>query len=146
MWYVSATAWTRQAGAGPRHHYHIRYAESTDGVDWERDGRVCIDYADAATSTRSRRPCVVQRCRSATACGSRSRGDRYRIGYAESADGADWTRRDATSAASCRAAAGNPRWSSIRGRRLTSGRRYMLYNGNDYGRTGVGVAVWEEAG
>jgi hypothetical protein len=23
------------------------------------------------------------------------------------------------------------------------GRRYMLYNGNDYGRTGLGLAVWE---
>jgi len=25
------------------------------------------------------------------------------------------------------------------------GRRYMLYNGNDYGRTGVGLAVWQPA-
>jgi hypothetical protein len=23
------------------------------------------------------------------------------------------------------------------------GRRYMLYNGNDYGKTGVGLAVWQ---
>ena len=27
-----------------------------------------------------------------------------------------------------------------------SGRRYMLYNGNDYGRTGVGLAVLGEPG
>ena len=26
-----------------------------------------------------------------------------------------------------------------------AGRRYMLYNGNDYGRTGVGIAVLDHA-
>ena len=25
-----------------------------------------------------------------------------------------------------------------------SGRRFMLYNGNDYGRTGIGLAVWDD--
>jgi hypothetical protein len=25
-----------------------------------------------------------------------------------------------------------------------NGRRFMLYNGNDYGRSGVGLAVWDD--
>jgi len=142
MWYVSATAWTRQAGE-VRHHYHIKYAESTDGVHWVRDGRVCIDYADAAEYAISR-PCVVK-----DADGYRmwfaSRGDRYAIGYAESRDGITWTRRDGE-----RGLMPGGDWESemveypwiVDDER----RRFMLYNGNDYGRTGVGAAVWEEAG
>ena len=27
--------------------------------------------------------------------------------------------------------------------RATCGRRFMLYNGNGFGRTGVGLAVWK---
>jgi hypothetical protein len=74
-----------------------------------------------------------------------SRGDRYAIGYAESRDGITWTRRDRE-----RGLMPSGDWESemveypwIVDDEL---RRFMLYNGNDYGRTGVGAAVWEEAG
>src|SRR5262249_24812885 len=35
MWYVSAARWAIEDGQ-PRHYYHIRYAESDDGVNWRR--------------------------------------------------------------------------------------------------------------
>jgi hypothetical protein len=43
MWYVSGTEWT-STPAGPRHRYHIKYAESADGRRWDRRGIVAIDY------------------------------------------------------------------------------------------------------
>ncbi len=44
MWYLSCTAWEEWEGrAEPR--YHIRYAESSDGMNWSRPDVVCIDYA-----------------------------------------------------------------------------------------------------
>src|SRR5262249_39088857 len=43
MWYASGTEWT-QVNGRPRHRYHVKYAESRDGIEWRRDGTVCIDY------------------------------------------------------------------------------------------------------
>jgi hypothetical protein len=73
----------------------------------------------------------------------RSRTRPYRLGYAESADGLQWTRHDAE-VGLARSPAG---WDSemvcypavidVRGRRL------LFYNGNRHGATGFGVAVLE---
>src|SRR5205814_2265116 len=56
MWYVSAVKWTVEHGT-PKHYYHIRYADSLDGVQWRRDGTVCIDFASADEYAFGR-PCV----------------------------------------------------------------------------------------
>jgi hypothetical protein len=71
------------------------------------------------------------------------RGEQYRIGYAESSDGIAWQRDD-------RAVGLHPSddgWDSMA---LAypcvfkhNGSLFMLYNGNDYGRTGFGIAVLE---
>lgn len=139
MWYVSATEW-RHTMSGPRHYYHIRYAESDDGLAWRREGRVCVDY-ETPDEHAFARPWVVHdedRYRMWFAV----RGDRYRIALAESSDGVAWTRRNELGLA-----AGAAAWESEMVEYPCvfdwSGRRYMLYNGNDYGRSGVGLAVLE---
>ena len=53
MWYLSGLAWERD-GAGLRHRYHIKYAASADGIHWQRDGTVCIDFRDASEYAISR--------------------------------------------------------------------------------------------
>src|SRR6266446_6971319 len=46
-WYLSCTGWTKVNGkAEPR--YHIKYAESKDGINWDRRGIVAIDYLSEA--------------------------------------------------------------------------------------------------
>jgi hypothetical protein len=139
MWYVSASEWKATA-AGPRHYYNIRYAESDDGVTWRRDGRTCIDYANESEHAFGR-PYVVRdadRYRMWYAV----RGERYRIGYAESDDGVRWSRKD--DAAGLEPAGQGWESDMVEYPWIvdSDGRRYMLYNGNDYGRTGVGLAVW----
>ena len=137
MWYVSATEW-RESPAGPRHYYNIRYAESADGERWIRDGTICLDYATPEEHAFAR-PWVVR-----DAEGYRMwfavRGSTYEIGLAESDDGVRWTRR---SEGGLRAPGAE--WESQMVEYPCvfdwKGRRYMLYNGNDYGRTGVGLAV-----
>jgi len=139
MWYVSATEW-RRTEAGPRHYYHIRYAESPDGVAWHRDGHVAIDYA-ADDEHAFARPWVV-RDDDMYRMWFAVRGDRYRIEMAESSDGVEWTRRRDLGLSP-----GTDDWESAMVEYPCvfdwNGRRYMLYNGNDYGRTGVGLAVLE---
>lgn len=140
MWYVSGSRWD-DTPSGPRHYYNIRYAESDDGVMWRRPGRICVDYASADEYAFAR-PYVV-RDGNEYRMWYAVRGEQYVIGYAESSDGLSWTRRDA--AAGLRPSADG--WDSemveypclIEWR----GSRYMLYNGNGYGKTGVGLAMWE---
>ena len=63
--------------SGPRHYYNIRYAESRDGLTWQREGAVCLDYASPDEHAFAR-PWVV-RDATAIACGVAVRGQRYRI-------------------------------------------------------------------
>jgi hypothetical protein len=74
----------------------------------------------------------------------RSRVEPYRIGYAESADGIVWQRRDAE-AGIARSETG---WDSemvCYPCVVDAGdRRYLFYNGNRHGSTGFGCAVLEE--
>ncbi len=137
MWYVGGVEWVHRDL--PR--YNIRYAESSDGVAWRRDGRVCIDFA-GRHETALARPCVVKD-------GARYRmwfahkGDAYRLGYAESSDGLTWERRDVDAGLDV-----SPEgWDSDMVEYAYvfdhRGTRYMLYNGNDYGRGGAGLAVAE---
>jgi hypothetical protein len=142
MWYVSGSGW-EATDSGPRHRYHLRYAESADGTRWHRPGTVCLDYKSAEEHAFAR-PCVLQDCGTYRMWFA-SRGDRYRIGYAESTDGVRWARLPDE----CGLQPSIEGWDS----QMVEypfvfewrDRRYMLYNGNEYGRTGVGLAVWEQA-
>src|SRR5438067_8613744 len=58
MWYYSGIAWGRVEGA-PKHYYHIKYAESRDGITWARDGTVCIDFGPGEYAIA--RPSVLHR-------------------------------------------------------------------------------------
>jgi hypothetical protein len=140
MWYVSGTGWRIEAGR-PKHWYHVKYAESDDGVIWQRDGRVCIDYAGRHEHAIGR-PCVVRDTDRYRMWFS-VRGDSYRLGYAESRDGLTWTRRDNE----VRLDGNGAKWDTdMQAYPVVfdaGGRRHMFYNGNDYGRTGIGHAVLE---
>ena len=137
MWYVSCDRWTLRDGV-PHHHYNVRYAESSDGLVWRRDGRVAIPYADDAEHAISR-PCV-ERTATGYVMWFSSRGEAYRIRLATSADGLVWTRQPGVaiepSASGWDAGMTCYPWLEQR-----DGYRYLLYNGAGFGATGVGYAV-----
>lgn len=138
MWYVSCTGWELRNGK-PQHSYHIKYAESSDGIHWERNGRVCIDYKSKEEYAIAR-PSIVKEDGVYKMWYSH-RGASYELGYAESRDGLSWDRRDEESGLEV----SDQGWDS---EMLAypfvfdyRGDRYMLYNGNGYGETGIGLAV-----
>jgi hypothetical protein len=137
MWYVSATRWEVVDGVA-RHSYHVRYAESDDGISWRRDGTVCIDFRNEDEHAISR-PCVV-RDGDVYRMWFSARGPSYRIGYAESADGITWEREDEEAGIES-----SGEWDAEMQAYPAvfdhDGRRYLLYNGNGYGRTGIGWAA-----
>jgi len=138
MWYVSGSRWQREDGQA-KHYYNVRYAESRDGTHWDAPGTVCIDYASPAEHAFSR-PCVIKdgdRYRMWYAF----RGAAYRIGYAESADGLRWERRDAEAGIEVSATGWDAEMLAYPCVLDHRGRRYMLYNGNGFGETGIGLAV-----
>jgi hypothetical protein len=142
MWYTSATRW-ESTPAGPKHHYNIRHAESDDGIEWRVDGTVCVNFASADEYALAR-PCVV-RDRDTYRMWFSRRGEAYRIGYAESSDGIAWERRDAEAGIDV-SADGFDAESQEYPHVFHDGHDWrLLYNGADYGRTGIGHAVAEGA-
>ena len=138
MWYVSGFRWEELAGALVS-YYHVKYAESEDGVHWERDGRVCIDLRPGERNIA--RPCVMRDDDGYRMWYSYSDGAGYRIGYAVSVDGLEWLRRDddvgiERSADGFDADAIAYPWVFRHRNRL-----HMLYNGGDFGREGFALAV-----
>ncbi|MEZ4972118.1 MAG: hypothetical protein R2820_02360 [Cyclobacteriaceae bacterium] len=145
-WYLSCTEW-RIINGRPEPRYHIKYAESTNGIDWMRKGDVAVDYLnrDEAGIVKasvlkeagvykmwySYRKFANYRTRSLNS---------YRIGYAESIDGITFIRKDDLAGIDI----GDTGWDSemicyphvidIKGKRL------MFYNGNSFGKSGFGYA------
>jgi len=138
MWYVSAARWRMTAGK-PEHDYHIRYAESRNGVDWVRRGIVCIDFAHAGEHAIAR-PCVIRDGR-VYRMWYAWRGTHYRIGYAESADGVVWTRMDDDAGIGVSKDGWDSEMVEYPYVFAHRGRLLMLYNGNGYGKTGCGLAI-----
>ena len=138
MWYVSGFRWHEDEG-GLHSWYHVKYAESDDGLEWRRDGRVCIELLPGERNIA--RPCVVRDGDRYRMWYSRGTERGYRLGYAESSDGVTWTRMDDRAglepsghgfdaATVCYAWVGRRR-----------NRWHMLYNGDGFGRDGFGMAV-----
>lgn len=138
MWYVSCVDWELVEGE-PRHRYHVRYAESDDGIAWRRTGHVAIDFADEHEYAMGR-PCVIHdgdRYRMWFA----ARGEQYRLAYAESPDGLAWERDDSQIGLDPSAEGWDRGMLAYPSILDHDGQRYLLYNGDGYGRTGIGYAA-----
>lgn len=141
MWYVSGLDW-KQTKNGGQHRYHIKYAESKDGINWRRTGHVCIDFQDESEYAISR-PCVIKENNLYKMWYS-YRGDHYRIGYAESTDGIKWERKDDIGGLDVSEEGWDSEMVEYPFVFDHKGTRYMLYNGNGYGQTGIGYVVLNE--
>lgn len=71
------------------HNYHIKYAESEDGINWKRDGKIAIDYKDKYEYAISVPRVIKENNIYKMWFSSRATKDisTYRIRYAESTDG-----------------------------------------------------------
>jgi hypothetical protein len=146
MWYVSCTGW-ETAAERPEPRYHVRYAESTDGIRWRKTNHVCIDYIGETDAIG--RPCVYkQHGRYRMLYSYRDvwdyrtdRAQSYRLGYAESADGIAWIRRDAEAGIERSASGWDSEMMEYCYLYHYQDRSYLFYNGNGFGKTGIGYAV-----
>ena len=143
MWYGSNLQW----GAHAEDMQHvIKYAESNDGLDWARQGEVAVGLRPGEFALS--KPFVLRdpdRYRMWYSYRGRGAVMTYRIGYAESSDGREWRRLDDESGIDVSDKGWDSEMICYPFLFDYGGRRYMLYNGNGYGRTGFGLAVLENA-
>jgi hypothetical protein len=142
MWYLSCTGWRMRKGK-PEHNYHIKYAESLDGINWQRNGIVSIDFSNDEEFAISR-PSVIHD-NNLWRMWYSFRGQSYRIGYAESEDSRQWRRFDSQVGIDTSTTGWDSEMIEYPFVFDHKGQRYMLYNGNGYGKTGFGLAVLEKS-
>lgn len=141
MWYVSGLGW-HETQDGLWSRYHLKVADSRNGVDWRRDGAVAAELRERETNIG--RPSVIHDGDLYRMWYSHVEGSReYRLGYAESADGRTFERLDARAGL-------DPDPGAFDGRAIAypavfrhEGTLHLLYNGDGNGRSGFGLAVAE---
>jgi hypothetical protein len=139
MWYGSTLTW--DAGNGEMVHV-IQHARSTDGHQWERTG-LAVPYVVGEYQAFSR-PTVARADGGGYDMWFSYRsgsGEKYRIGYARSGDGLAWEVRLDESGIDVSPDGWDSEMIEYPFVFDHAGARYMLYNGNGYGRTGFGLAV-----
>ncbi len=139
MWYLSCIGWEPQLDGTLRHSYLIKYAESNDGIHWDRTGLTCIGFKSKDEYAISR-PCVLNTNGTYKMWYSH-RGQAYRIGYAESSDGIHWERKDEEVGIDVSENGWDSEMIEYPFVFTHGSSTYMLYNGNSYGKTGIGLAL-----
>lgn len=137
IFYVSGHEWLHKDQ--PR--YNIKTGHSKDGKNWVREGEVCLDFRDHNEHALAR-PYVIREDGIWRMWFAYKSVD-YRIGYAESKDGVNWERLDQLAGIDLSAGSFDSEMVAYAAVVKYDGRRFMFYNGNNYGFEGIGLAVSE---
>ena len=140
MWYISGIGW-KKSNDDLIIPYNVRYAESTDGINWNRNGKFCMDFKNS-TETRIGRASILKEDKKYKIWYSHA-GKSYRIGYAESSDGIKWDRKDESVGIDVSEFGWDSEMIEYSYVFKHKEKKYMLYNGNNYGETGIGLAIME---
>jgi hypothetical protein len=151
MWYVYGSKWITDATeAEPQRVYKIAHATSIDKISWKRDGKQII--ADKLNENECQAlPSVLHFgniyhmvfCYR-EAIGFRKNRDRgYRIGYASSTDLINWVREDEKISLEMSDGEWDSDMMCYPHIFEYKGNVYLLYNGNEFGRFGFGLAILE---
>ena len=140
MIYTSFEPWIGDSHkARPR--YRLKEALSDDGISWNRTGRVVVDFSHPDEHIIGK-PMLLKDS-DVTRLWYSHRGSAYRIGYAESANGRDFVRMDDRVGIDVSVTGWDSEMIEYAYVFDLGGDRFMIYNGNDFGRTGLGYARLE---
>lgn len=149
MWYIFGTGWKKYAtDAAPDRTYKIGHATSADGIEWTKEEARCIIPDRLGPDESQALPTVIgigKRhhmffCYRESFDFRKTTGRGYRIGHAWSDDLVNWMRDDEQPQL-----AGTPNdWDSDMQCYPhifeCDEKIYLLYNGNEFGRYGFGLA------
>jgi sucrose-6-phosphate hydrolase SacC (GH32 family) len=149
MWYIFGIRWTRRSELESLERvYKIAHAISPDGVNWRRDGRQIIpDKLNADECQALPSVIYLDGTYHMFFCYREAHGFRdqsskgYRIGYASSTDLVNWARDDLQAGIDVSTDGWDSQMQCYPNVFQCEGKVYMLYNGNQFGRHGFGLAV-----
>jgi hypothetical protein len=149
MWYIFGTQWKKYTIYGePERIYRIAHATSSDGLQWTKSNRQIIKSHNENEAQAL--PCVIEWgnkynmmfCYRNAYDFRNNPQHAYKLGYAFSHDLENWTRDDNLAFSSQESFANEmicyPNLFEC------SGKLYLLYNGNQFGRFGFGLAKLED--
>ena len=147
-WYLSCTEYRHIDGKyEPR--YHLKYAESKNGIDWHRNGVIAIDYKSDEEAGIVKASVILDEKGFRMWFSYRNfenyRTDKmnsYKIGYAESENGIIWNRMDHLAGIGLSEQGWDSDMIAYPHVIDVGSSRYMFYNGNGFGKTGFGYAVF----
>lgn len=149
MWYTSGSEWVK-VDSRLEPTYQIKFAKSSNGIDWERKGEICIPQ-------RNQEECVARASVLQTGedlemwftyRGSRDFRDgvdSYRIGYAKANinDPVTWSRNDDLSGLDWHDTEYDARMQAYPAVISMKGKRFLFYSGNGFGESGICIAEWQ---
>ena len=140
MWYWSCTRWM-ETPQGVHYNNVIRHATSRDGIVWQSDEHICLE-PNLPDEYAIGRPCVIwDEDRYRMWYSTRSFSRLYSMGYAESADGLTWERKDELAGITTSESGWDSEMVCYPYVLEIKGRLHMFYNGNRHGASGFGLAV-----
>lgn len=147
MWYIFGDRWERSLTSGvPERFYKIAYATSIDGINWLRDGQSIIETKIANECQAL--PTVFEYngkyhmyfCFRDAHDFRTNKANAYRLGYAYSNDLVNWRRDDSNSGMDLSVSGWDSQMMCYPNAFMCNDEIYMLYNGNEFGRYGFGIA------
>lgn len=150
LWFTSFRSWFRKDGIQPEPRADIRHAISDDLLNWTQDPEPAIALSSEREGAVTRASVLPGKDGFEMWFSTRGRFDpvdptlrHYRIGYATSTDGTNWTRRDREHGFLNPPQPGD--WDHQMQCYATvvtfRGATYMIYCGNDFGQTTIGYAI-----
>lgn len=153
MWYIFGTGWKKfTPDVAPDRTYKIGHAVSNDGITWIKEEARQIITDRLGVDESQALPTVIDICGRYHMffCYRQSfdfrknRENSYRIGHAYSDDLMNWTRDDDHPLLSVTPGAWDSDMLCYPHVFECDGKVYLLYNGNEFGRYGFGLAVLEQ--
>jgi len=143
MYYVSGLDWKVNTQNKLTSKYHVKYAYSKDGINWNRNGQISVDFENSSETNIAK--AYVEKVDGMYRTWFPYVNEKpYRIGYGESTNGIYFIRK-------------NDEVIFLDDNNITfddemqcypylfkiNNKTYMVYNGNNYGYNGFGLAVLE---
>lgn len=147
MWYIYGITWQMYTDNGePERTYVIGHAKSYDGINWVKDDRQIIEqnYLEECQAL----PTVINIdgryhmyfCHRHSFDFKNNSKNSYRLGYAYSDDLINWKREDWNSGITTTENTWDSDMMCYPNLFEMNGEIYLLYNGNEFGKSGFGLA------
>ncbi len=152
MWYIYGIRWIQNPTKDVKERvYKIGHATSIDAVNWIKTNRQIVDDKLNADECQALPSVIFHNGKYhmvfcyRQAIGFRENSkDAYRIGYAYSTDGLNWTRDDKNVGIDTTSGDWDSEMMCYPHLCSVNDNIYLLYNGNNFGKFGFGLAVLEE--